>query len=88
MADWEAVVADDPGLAIAPMWWTAGRIVSKNPSDAVAGVPDDIVFTTKPRLALLVELAKKPPSFGTSQPLPAAAFRPLKHVDREVALEY
>ncbi|WP_224277024.1 hypothetical protein [Streptomyces sp. LS1784] len=34
-AAWEAVVADDLGLAMAPMWWTAGRIVSKNPSDAV-----------------------------------------------------
>ncbi|MFD0403203.1 hypothetical protein ACFVHI_34595 [Kitasatospora sp. NPDC127121] len=29
------MVADDLGLAMAPMWRTAGRIVSKNPSDAV-----------------------------------------------------
>ncbi|MFJ9461349.1 hypothetical protein ACIRST_40555 [Kitasatospora sp. NPDC101447] len=34
-AAWDAVVAGNPGLAMAPMWWTAGRIVSKNPSDAV-----------------------------------------------------
>ncbi|MGW4379572.1 hypothetical protein [Kitasatospora sp. NPDC004531] len=33
--EWEAVVAADPGLAAVPMWWNAGRIVSKNPSDAV-----------------------------------------------------
>ncbi|MFD7639588.1 hypothetical protein ACFV4P_02950 [Kitasatospora sp. NPDC059795] len=33
--EWEAVFADDSGLAMAPLWWTAGRIVSKNPSDAV-----------------------------------------------------
>ena len=30
------MVAADPGLAAAPMWWSAGRIVSKNPSDAVS----------------------------------------------------
>ncbi|PBC71127.1 hypothetical protein BX265_5708 [Streptomyces sp. TLI_235] len=29
------MVAADPGLAVAPMWWSAGRTVSKNPSDAV-----------------------------------------------------
>jgi hypothetical protein len=34
-AEWEAMVTDDPGLAVVPMWWRAGRIVSKNPSDAV-----------------------------------------------------
>ncbi|MET9691967.1 hypothetical protein ABZY81_26375 [Streptomyces sp. NPDC006514] len=33
--EWEAVVAAAPGLGMAPVWWTAGRIVSKNPSDAV-----------------------------------------------------
>ncbi|MFI7503948.1 hypothetical protein ACIBVL_36815 [Streptomyces sp. NPDC049687] len=34
-AEWEAVVAADPGLVMTPMWWSAGLIVSKNPSDAV-----------------------------------------------------
>ncbi|MER7735636.1 hypothetical protein ABTX80_32585 [Streptomyces erythrochromogenes] len=34
-AEWEAVVAAHPGLVMVPMWWNAGRIVSKNPSDAV-----------------------------------------------------
>ncbi|MEU9305689.1 hypothetical protein [Streptomyces sp. NPDC048269] len=29
------MVTADPGLEVAPMWWSAGRIVSKNPSDAV-----------------------------------------------------
>ncbi|MFF0394114.1 hypothetical protein ACFYS8_36220 [Kitasatospora sp. NPDC004615] len=34
-AEWEAVVAADPGLGAAPMWWSSGRVVSKHPSDAV-----------------------------------------------------
>ena len=34
-AEWEAVVTADPDLGTAPLWWTTGRIVSKNPSDAV-----------------------------------------------------
>ncbi|MEU1180828.1 hypothetical protein ABZ464_24870 [Streptomyces sp. NPDC005820] len=34
-AQWEAVVAADPGLVMTPMWWSAGRIVSKNPNDAL-----------------------------------------------------
>ncbi|MFJ9695586.1 hypothetical protein [Kitasatospora sp. NPDC101183] len=34
-AEWDALVAAEPGLAMAPMWWNSGRIVSKNPSDAV-----------------------------------------------------
>ncbi|PJN27837.1 hypothetical protein [Kitasatospora sp. CB02891] len=34
-ADWEAVVADDPSVVMAPMWWTGDRIASRNPSDAV-----------------------------------------------------
>ncbi|WP_042409939.1 hypothetical protein [Streptacidiphilus carbonis] len=35
VAEWEAVVAADPGLGAVPLWWNVGRIVSKNPSDAV-----------------------------------------------------
>ncbi|MFC5666332.1 hypothetical protein ACFP3U_25610 [Kitasatospora misakiensis] len=34
-AEWDAVIAADPGLMVVPLWWNAGRIVSKNPSDAV-----------------------------------------------------
>ncbi|ROR46495.1 hypothetical protein [Kitasatospora cineracea] len=34
-AEWEVLVATDPSLVMVPMWWNAGRIVSKNPSDAV-----------------------------------------------------
>jgi hypothetical protein len=34
-AVWEALVAADPGLVVVPLWWNTGRIVSKNPSDAV-----------------------------------------------------
>lgn len=33
--EWDAVVAARPGLATAPVWWSAGRIVSKNPGDTV-----------------------------------------------------
>ena len=33
--EWEALLTADPGLATTPMWWSAGRIVSKNPNDAV-----------------------------------------------------
>ncbi|MGN5376983.1 hypothetical protein ACQ4WX_03045 [Streptomyces lasalocidi] len=28
------MVAADPGLVVVPMWWSAGRLVYKNPSDA------------------------------------------------------
>jgi hypothetical protein len=34
-AEWEAVVAASPSLVTAPLWWSAGRIVSKHPSEAV-----------------------------------------------------
>ncbi|MFD9129483.1 hypothetical protein [Kitasatospora sp. NPDC059571] len=29
------LVAVDPGLGVLPLWWSAGRILSKDPSDPV-----------------------------------------------------
>ena len=49
-AEWEAVVAGDPGLAVAPMWWNAGRIVSKNPSDAVIATMREVAVVLEAKV--------------------------------------
>ncbi|MFB7260449.1 hypothetical protein [Streptomyces nojiriensis] len=49
-AEWEAAVAADPGLVMAPMWWSAGRIVSKNPSDAVIARMCEVAKTLDARV--------------------------------------
>lgn len=54
----------------------------------IAAVPDDVEFATKPRLALLVELAQKPSGIGTTLPLPTTTLHTRSGVDRKVALEY
>ncbi|GAA5020183.1 hypothetical protein [Kitasatospora paranensis] len=49
-AEWGALVAADPCLATAPMWFTAGRIVSKNPGDAVIAKMREVAKVLKARI--------------------------------------
>ncbi|WP_326666134.1 hypothetical protein [Streptomyces sp. NBC_00385] len=49
-AGWEAVVAADLGLMEVPLWWDSGRIVSKNPSDAVIATTAEVAKTLGARV--------------------------------------
>ncbi|MFE6049245.1 hypothetical protein ACFQ6N_00635 [Kitasatospora sp. NPDC056446] len=49
-AEWEAVIAADPGLVMHPMWWSAGWIVSKSPSDAVIATMREVAKVLDARL--------------------------------------
>ncbi|MEV0749845.1 hypothetical protein AB0I75_32355 [Streptomyces sp. NPDC050273] len=49
-AEWEAVVAADLGLMEVPLWWNAGRIVSKNSSDAVIATMVEVAKTLGARV--------------------------------------